>query len=153
MAGRWQGTIRTGQYVGTPTSPEELLARLGVDAAGAEFTELAHNRWLTPGVWRVRNDAGLDAVLKYNTAGRNRGKTSWDSHWTGGDQTPPRWTKLGPVKAWWSPDGMMGAFLGRSAPIVPDQQRAPPVYHPAEARWAVDKPVVESAGNGYGREC
>jgi hypothetical protein len=35
-------------------TPEELLRRIGVDPAGAVAEELPHNRWLSPGVWRIR---------------------------------------------------------------------------------------------------
>ncbi len=32
----------------------ELLERVGVDAKDVVAEELPHNRWLSPGVWRVR---------------------------------------------------------------------------------------------------
>ena len=74
-----------------PTA-EDLLKRLGVDPAGAVAEELAHNRWLTPGVWQIRTGNGQRAVLKYTQAARSRGATAWDAHWTAGDTDPHRWT-------------------------------------------------------------
>jgi hypothetical protein len=75
-----------------PTA-EELLERLGVDPAGADADgdELQHNRWLSPGVWRIRAGNGQRAVLKYAQAGRPRGETAWDTHWTAGDLDPHHW--------------------------------------------------------------
>ena len=37
--------------------------------------ELAHNRWLSPGVWRIRTRSGQCGVLKYTTSDRSRGGT------------------------------------------------------------------------------
>jgi hypothetical protein len=73
-------------------TPGELLQRLGVDPAGAIAEELPHNRWLSPGVWRIRTGSGQRAVLKYAQTGRSRGQTPWDAHWTAGDLDPHRWT-------------------------------------------------------------
>jgi hypothetical protein len=70
----------------------ELLARLDIDPSQAETEELAHNRWLTPGVWRVSVGSDFQAVLKYTSADRSRGETRWDSHWTDRDTEPDRWT-------------------------------------------------------------
>ena len=72
--------------------PKALLARLDIDPDGVEAQELPHNRWLTPGVWRIRDGHGLDAVLKHLTADRNRGETAWDGHWTAGDDRERSWT-------------------------------------------------------------
>lgn len=72
--------------------PKELLTRLDIDPDGVEAEELPHNRWLTPGVWRIRDGHGLDAVLKHVTADRDRGQTAWDGHWTAGDHHERRWT-------------------------------------------------------------
>jgi hypothetical protein len=74
-----------------PTA-EELLKRLGVDLADACAEELAHNRWLRPGVWRIRTGNGQRAVLKYICIGRPQGETAWDAHWTASDLDPHRWT-------------------------------------------------------------
>jgi hypothetical protein len=73
---------------------EELLERLGIDPAGADADgdELQHNRWLSPGVWRIRTGSGQRAVLKYAQTGRSRGETAWDAHWTADDLDPHRWT-------------------------------------------------------------
>ena len=73
-------------------TPGELLQRLGVDPAGATAAELPHNRWLSPGVWRIRTGSGQPAVLKYTQSARSRGETPWDAHWTAGDLDPHRWT-------------------------------------------------------------
>jgi hypothetical protein len=71
---------------------EEMLDRVGVDAGGVTAQELTHNRWLSPGVWRVRTSAGRLAVLKYTRSGRSRGSTPWEGHWTARDDDPRRWT-------------------------------------------------------------
>jgi hypothetical protein len=73
-------------------TPGELLQRLGVDPAGATAAELPHNRWLSPGVWRIRTGSGQPAVLKYTQSARSHGETPWDAHWTAGDLDPQRWT-------------------------------------------------------------
>ena len=73
-------------------TPGELLQRLGVDPAGAIAEELPHNRWLSPGVWRIRTGSGQRAALKYTQSGRSRGETPWDAHWMAGDLDPRRWT-------------------------------------------------------------
>jgi hypothetical protein len=70
---------------------EELLGRLGVDAGRDGVEELPHNRWLSPGVWRVRTHEGRVAILKYLRSDRSRGETPWDAHWTAQDQDPHRW--------------------------------------------------------------
>jgi hypothetical protein len=68
-----------------------LLARLGTGTAGDEPEPLPHNRWLSPGVWRVRTTEGHLAVLKYVRSDRSRGETPWEAHWTAKDQEPHRW--------------------------------------------------------------
>lgn len=73
-------------------TPAELLYRLHVDADGMSVDELPHNRWLSPGVWRVQDGSGRQAVLKYTTADRPSGRTAWDAHWTAHDNDPCRWT-------------------------------------------------------------
>ncbi len=74
-----------------PTA-EQLLGRLGVGTEGGATEELPHNRWLSPGVWRVRTRQGRPAVLKYTNFNRTRGGTPWEAHWTAEDQSPTRWT-------------------------------------------------------------
>jgi Phosphotransferase enzyme family len=71
---------------------EEMLECVGVDAGGVVAEELTHNRWLSPGVWRVRTSDGRLAVLKYTRSGRSRGSTPWEAHWTARDHDPRRWT-------------------------------------------------------------
>jgi hypothetical protein len=74
------------------TTVEEMLDCVGVDAGRVTAEELAHNRWLSPGVWRVRTGAGRLAVLKYTRSERSRGSTPWEAHWTARDHEPQRWT-------------------------------------------------------------
>jgi hypothetical protein len=98
-----------------PPDPARLLARLGIDDRGLRVEELPHNRWLTPGVWRVGNGNGLDAVLKYMTADRHRGQTEWDAHWTAEDGRPSRWTYWArEVRAY--REGLIASYQGISAP-------------------------------------
>lgn len=77
---------------GVPATVGELLGRVGVDAAGVVADELPHNRWLSPGVWRLRTRGRRLAVLKYTSSDRSRGGTPWDAHWTARDHDPRRWT-------------------------------------------------------------
>jgi hypothetical protein len=70
----------------------ELLARVGVDADDVVAEQLDHNRWLSPGVWRVRTRGAQEAVLKYTRSDRSRGETPLDAHWTVRDHDPRRWT-------------------------------------------------------------
>ena len=75
-----------------PAKVGELLERFGVDAEEVVADELAHNRWLSPEVWRVRTRGGQQAVLKYTRSDRSHGSTPWDAHWTARDHDPRRWT-------------------------------------------------------------
>ena len=75
-----------------PGTVGELLKRVGVDAEEVVADDLPHNRWLSPGVWRVRTSTGQLAVLKYTRSDRSHGNTPWDAHWTARDQDPRRWT-------------------------------------------------------------
>ena len=70
----------------------ELLERVGVDATDAVAEELPHNRWLSPGVWRIRTREGQLAVLKYTRSDRSPGDTPMDAHWTARDHDLRRWT-------------------------------------------------------------
>jgi hypothetical protein len=69
-----------------------VLARVGVDADEVVAEELPHNRWLSPGVWRVRIRGTRDGVLKYTRSDRSHGETPWDAHWTARDHDLRRWT-------------------------------------------------------------
>ena len=89
----------------------ELLGRLGVDAGGVAVEELPHNRWLSPGVWRVRTGAGQLVVLKYSRSDRSQGETPWDAHWTAGDDDPRRWTYWGREPLAYQHD-LPGAYAG-----------------------------------------
>ena len=84
--------VRAGHAAGVLETVGEMLECVGVDAGGASAEELTHNRWLSPGVWRVRTGDGRLAVLKYTRSGRSRGRTPWEAHWTARDQDPRRWT-------------------------------------------------------------
>jgi phosphotransferase family enzyme len=75
-----------------PATVEEMLERAGVGADGAVAEELPHNRWLSPGLWRVRTGAGRLAVLKYTRSDRSPGATPMETHWTARDHDPRRWT-------------------------------------------------------------
>jgi hypothetical protein len=75
-----------------PDTVGELLQRVGVDPHEVVAEELPHNRWLSPGVWRVRTREGQEGVLKYTTSGRSQGETPSDAHWTARDRDPRRWT-------------------------------------------------------------
>jgi hypothetical protein len=75
-----------------PDTVGELLQRVGVDPHEVVAEELPHNRWLSPGVWRVRTRGGQDGVLKYTTSDRGQGETPSDAHWTARDHDPRRWT-------------------------------------------------------------
>jgi hypothetical protein len=70
----------------------ELLERIGVRATQVVPEELPHNRWLSPGVWRIRTRDGQPAVLKYTRSDRSPGVTPMDAHWTARDHEPRRWT-------------------------------------------------------------
>jgi len=74
------------------TTVAELLERVGVDGTEVVAEELPHNRWLSPGVWRIRTREGRPAVLKYTKSDRSTGSTPMDAHWTARDQDPRRWT-------------------------------------------------------------
>jgi len=67
---------------------EEMLERIGAGADAAVAEELPHNRWLSPGVWRVRTGAGRLAVLKYTRSDRSPGATPTEAHWTARVQLP-----------------------------------------------------------------
>jgi len=74
------------------TTVAELLERVGVDGTEVVAEELPHNRWLSPGVWRIRTPEGRLAVLKYTRSDRSPGSTPMDAHWTARDHDPRRWT-------------------------------------------------------------
>jgi len=65
---------------------ERFLGR----AAQWSAEPLAHNRWLTPQVWRVRTDSS-SYVFKRLSSRRERGTTAWDAHWSAGGDQPRHW--------------------------------------------------------------
>jgi hypothetical protein len=75
-----------------PQTVGELLQRVGVVADEVVAEELPHNRWLSPGVWRVRTRGGREGVLKHARSDRSGGETPSDAHWTARDDDPQRWT-------------------------------------------------------------
>ena len=69
---------------------EVLLRRIGLEASGWRPTEVAHNRWLTPAIWILqRGDERV--VLKWLSANRDRGTTTWEHHWTANSNSPRHW--------------------------------------------------------------
>ncbi len=69
----------------------ELLRRVGVTATDARVERMLHNRWLTPGAWRVTDDLARPMLLKYLRDDRPHGATPWEAHWTEGDADPEHW--------------------------------------------------------------
>lgn len=90
---------------------EELLKRAGVGWDGVTPRSLAHNRWLSAGVWRIRTSSGRLAVLKHATAERPGDATPAQAHWSAGNDDPRRWT-------YWCREplayqaGLAGAYAG-----------------------------------------
>lgn len=71
------------------SDPKELLDRLGVQAR-VDPEPLAHNAWLTPGIWKVHTPDGA-ALLKHLSAHRPSGQTAWEVHWSAGGDDQGRW--------------------------------------------------------------
>jgi hypothetical protein len=67
-----------------------LLTRVGLHAAGWAVSDLAHNRWLTPGIWQLTNGSER-IVLKWLRADRPTGETAYERHWTARSAEPRRW--------------------------------------------------------------
>jgi hypothetical protein len=70
--------------------PLELIRRVGVDPSGWRIEDLAHNRWLTPGIWRLERGHER-AVVKWLSADRASGSTPYEQHWTARSHEPTRW--------------------------------------------------------------
>src|SRR5205814_937762 len=80
------GSMRLG---GVLHDPAVALRRLGLDGSGFSIEELAHNRWLTPGIWQVVSPRER-MVLKCLARDRPTPGSAWDAHWTRGAGDPRR---------------------------------------------------------------
>ena len=80
------------------TEWREALACLGVDPSTASVEELAHNRRLTPGIWRVMI-AGRSMILKCLSSERPAPTSAAEAHWTTGLEDPRRWN-------YWAREGL-----------------------------------------------
>ena len=72
------------------TEWRDALARLGVDPSTASVEELAHNRRLTPGIWRVMIER-RSMILKCLSSDRTDPTSAAEAHWTTGLEDPRRW--------------------------------------------------------------
>jgi hypothetical protein len=81
-----------------PDQVSALLKRVGVDATDTSIDQVAHNRWLTRGIWRV-SISGVPMVLKYLSADRDLGATVWHAHWSAGSEVPRHWN-------YWAREGL-----------------------------------------------
>jgi hypothetical protein len=67
-----------------------LLVRVGLDGDGWQAIDVAHNRWLTPGIWQLeRGDERV--IVKWLSANRPAGSTAYENHWTANSAEPTRW--------------------------------------------------------------
>ena len=82
---------QTGTRIADPAA---LLRRLGIDPPALAIDDVAHNRWLTPGIWRIAIGEQR-MVLKCLAADRDRGQTPVEAHWTAGADDERRWTYWG----------------------------------------------------------
>ncbi len=74
--------------------PFVLLRRVGFEQGDWTVDDLAHNKWLTPGIWLLRRSARKgheQLVLKWLSATRPAGNTAWEAHWSLRDDEPTRW--------------------------------------------------------------
>ena len=67
-------------------------------ASAASIEDLAHNRWLTAGIWAVTSN-GLRMVLKCLTPDRGPPGSAWDAHWAKGAEDQRRWN-------YWAREGL-----------------------------------------------
>jgi hypothetical protein len=68
----------------------ELLRRVDQHDSGWTVSEVAHNRWLSPGIWQLERD-GHRVIVKWLSAHRDAGTTPYESHWTANSHEPTRW--------------------------------------------------------------
>lgn len=88
----------TGRAAEQPEQVSALLKRVGVDATDLSIDPVAHNRWLTRGIWRV-SISGVPMVLKYLSADRDLGETDWNAHWSAGSEALRHWN-------YWAREGL-----------------------------------------------
>jgi Phosphotransferase enzyme family len=69
---------------------ESLLRRVGLAEGGWHAIDVAHNRWLTPGIWQLERD-GERVIVKWLSASREAGSTEYENHWTANSHQPMRW--------------------------------------------------------------
>jgi hypothetical protein len=74
------------------------LELVGLDPAAFSMEDLAHNRWLTPGIWKV-SSADRRMVLKCLSPSRESPGSAWDAHWTRHADSPRRWN-------YWAREGL-----------------------------------------------
>jgi Phosphotransferase enzyme family len=83
---------------GVQDDPTDALRRLGLDPSDLSVEGLAHNRWLTDGIWRV-SSSQQQMVLKRLAPESAPPATAWDTHWTSGARDPRRWN-------YWAREGL-----------------------------------------------
>jgi hypothetical protein len=74
------------------------LELVGVDPDSVSIEELAHNRWLTPGIWTVSSEEQRK-VLKCLAPDREAPASAWEEHWTARAGGPRRWN-------YWAREGL-----------------------------------------------
>lgn len=76
----------------------EALDLLQLQSGVYSAEALAHNRWLTSGIWTITS-GNRDMVLKCLTRDREQSSSEWDSHWTVGAEDPSHWN-------YWAREGL-----------------------------------------------
>jgi len=69
----------------------DLLQRVGLDPSEARISDVAHNRWLTSGIWHVTTPSG-PVVLKHLSAAADAGDTPMTAHWTARSASMTHWS-------------------------------------------------------------
>jgi Phosphotransferase enzyme family len=67
-----------------------LLARIGLDGDGWQVVDVAHNRWLTPGIWQLER-GNERVIVKWLSKNRLGGSTAYENHWAANSADPTRW--------------------------------------------------------------
>jgi hypothetical protein len=70
--------------------PREALRRVRLDPDECEVTDVAHNRWLTPGIWQVTGPHGR-CIVKCLGLERPAVKSAADRHWVDGAERQEHW--------------------------------------------------------------
>ena len=78
--------------------PWEALSGLGLTPTEVVVEHLSHNRWLTPGIWRV-SVAGQPMVVKCLSPDRPAPETPGEAHWVNGVDEPRQWN-------YWAREGL-----------------------------------------------